>query len=170
MNKDSKENFIIGIIVIPIMIVLYILDCMKIISFAKAIMVMVLCILIIMVGIIIVGFLISFFRTAASNTGSGKKLCVISVDTSMDNAYKAIKQYSKHDFELDGTTKDELIMKTWLNIDNAIVIDIRKVSPRRCKVFIASKSKINGEYIWVDPNLYVSDILNALNKANYRTH
>ena len=61
-------------------------------------------------------------------------------------------------------------MKTWLNIDNAIAIDIRKVSPRRCKVFIASKSKINGEYIWVDPNLYVSDILNALNKANYTTH
>jgi hypothetical protein len=120
--------------------------------------------------LILLAIVILVVHFATRTSGSNKKLYVISVDTSMDNAYKAIKQYSKHDFKLDYTTNDELTMKTWLNIDNAIAIDIRKVSPRRCKVFIASKSKINGEYIWVDPNLYVSDILNALNKANYTTH
>lgn len=169
MNKDSKDNFIIFIIVIPIMIVLYILDCMKIISFAKAIMVMVLCILIIMGGIIIVGFFISFFRTAASNTGNGKKLCVISVDTSMDNAYKAIKEYSEHDFKLDYATKVEITMKTWLDIKNGIAIDIRKISPRRCKVFVGAVFIENGMN-WVDPSSHVPDIINALNKANYTTH
>jgi hypothetical protein len=125
--------------------------------------------LVIFITVLAVTFILYAYICESGRTGSGKKLCVISVDTSMDNAYKAIKAYSKHDFKLDYATKVEITMKTWMDMKNGIAIDIRKVSPRRCKVFVGAVFIENGMN-WVDPSSHVPDILNALNKANYTTH
>ena len=126
--------------------------------------------LLIFIAIVI---LIALF--AAKGSGSNSVQYMFSVDTSMDNAYRAITKYSKYGLGSPNISQSGIIklMQIVDNIDDSqgsviLTVNIHQVSETRCSIVVLAGNMQSMQKI--NPSPYAKDIVDSIRKAYYKIH